>query len=197
MMLALVLAFFLQSSVPGRSSRHWTLVVQNSGAHRPNALAIISLLERLVATKPAEAQWTVVGFAEKFEQLDAERFRRRPTVLLPRTSDQDLLKETLGDLVFQGPSPVYDAVVEAMSSGAKPDVVLLISNGVDNASETEFDDLLKKVGQARTPVVSLYFPVQPPAGGDSRLRKLAKASGGKFIDIRAKDSWDQLLAALK
>lgn len=172
------------------------LVVQHSGAHRAHGQAIRSLLSRLVDSKPETAEWTVVGFAEKFEQLDAERYRRKPAVLRPPTADPELLKETLSEMTFQGPSPVYDSVLQVVHS-ARPALVLLVSNGLDNASEADFDELLKQVGQSKIPVVSLYFPAQPPNGGDGRLRKLAKTSGGKFIDIRAKDSWDQLRAALK
>ena len=79
----------------------------------------------------------------------------------------------------------------------KPGLILLVSNGLDNASEAGFDELLKQAGQSGVPVITLYFAVQPPAGGESHMRKLAKASDGKFIDIRAKDSWDQLLASLQ
>jgi hypothetical protein len=175
--------------------RHLAIVVQHSGAHRSVGQSITGMLTRIVGDKPDEAQITVVGFDARFEQLEGARFRRQPVVFI-RSAELDQILETITGLRYHGPSPVYDAVVEALEK-QKPDLVLLISNGVDNASETEFDDLVKRAEAAKIPVVSLYFPAQPPAGGDNRLKKLAKASGGRFIDIRQKDSWDQLQAALR
>ncbi len=175
---------------------HVAVVIQHSGSHRPNGQAIRGLLNRLLDTKPETAEVTIVGFEHKFEQLEPGRFHRKPEVLLPPTSNLESLKEALANLYFNGPSPVYDAVERALESG-KPGLIVLVSNGVDNASAADFDQLLERVGKAEVPVVSLYFPLQPPSGGDSRLRKLAKTSGGKYIDIRNKDAWDQLLAALR
>lgn len=187
----------LPLSAPATAEKplHLALVIQNSGAHRLNALAILALLERLVASKPEAEDWIVIGFAEKFEQVSAARFRRSPAVFSPRTSDLDRLRDAVTGLVFQGPSPIYDAVSQALRS--KPEVLLLISNGVDNASETGFEDLLGRVSEAGTRIVSLHFPTEASGGGESRLRKLAKASGGKLIDIRAKNSWDELVVALR
>ncbi len=195
--LFLALLYLLPAAASGPpAARHVALVVQHSGAHRASATAIIGILDRLVAAEPESTEFSIVGFAEKFETLDPQHYRRKTVWLLPRTADRDQVHETVTSLVFHGPSPIYDAVKLALHS-EKPSVILLVSNGVDNASETEFEELLKEVEQASAPVVSLYFPSQPPAGGDSRLRKLAKVSGGKFIDVRSKDSWDQLVAALK
>lgn len=194
--MALLAVGLTQGNLPSWKFSRVALVVQNSGALRPYGPAMVSLLHRLLASKPEAAELTVVGFERKFQQLDAGRFLRKPIVLQPYTDDAELLKETFGALDFNGPSPVYDAVLQALGS-EKPGLVLLFSNGLDNASEADFDELLKQAGEARIPVVTVYFPMQPPAGGDSRMRKLAKATGGKFIDIRIKESWDQLLAALQ
>ena len=191
-----LLAVGLAQGDPSWKFSHVALVVQNSGALRPYGPAIVSFLDRLLAAKPEAAELTVVGFERKFQQLDGGRFRRKAIIFQPRTEDAELLKEVFGVLEFTGPSPVYDAVLQALGAG-KPGLILLLSNGLDNASETDFDELLKQAGQAGIPVVTVYFPMQAPAGGESRMRRLAKATGGKYIDIRTKDSFDQLLAALE
>jgi hypothetical protein len=68
---------------------------------------------------------------------------------------------------------------------------------VDNASATTFDNLEAAAHKAAVPIVSIYFPAEPAGGGDTRLKKLAKASGGKFIDTRQPNSWELLVAALQ
>jgi hypothetical protein len=78
-----------------------------------------------------------------------------------------------------------------------PDRILLFTNGMDNASQTTFDNLEAAVHKAGVPVISIYFPAEPTGGGDTRLKKLAKASGGRFIDTREKNSWELLVAALQ
>ena len=171
------------------------VVMQSSGALREYGPALVSMMKRLLASKPESAQAAVIAFETRFQQLDGGRFRRKPAVLQNYTADGDDLSEALSAVTFNGPSPVYDALLQAMSM-EKTDLILLASNGIDNASEAEFDEVLKQAGPA-IPVIGLYFPAQPPAGGDTRMRKLAKSSGGKFIDIRAKDAWDQLNAALR
>ena len=171
------------------------VVMQNSGALREYGPALLSMIKRLLASKPEAAEAAIVAFETKFQQLDGGRFRRKPSVLQAYTADADDFSEALSSLLFNGPSPVYDALLQALSM-EKTELILLVSNGVDNASEAEFDEVLKQAGPA-VPVIVLYFPSQPPAGGDTRMRKLAKSSGGKFIDIRAKDAWDQLNAAMR
>ena len=171
------------------------VVMQSSGALREYGPALVSMMKRLLASKPESAQAAVIAFETRFQQLDGGRFRRKPSVLQNYTADADDLSEALSAVTFNGPSPVYDALLQAMSM-EKTDLILLASNGIDNASEAEFDEVLKQVSPA-VPVIGLYFPAQPPGGGDTRMRKLAKSSGGKFIDIRAKDAWDQLNAALR
>ncbi len=183
----------------GWKYKYLAVVVQNSGAHRPNALALIELLNRLAGIKPAGVPVGLFGFAEKFRQLDQGRFSRKVERLLPDTASAAALREAVGDLVFHGPSPVYDALGDALDAAAKIPgaAVLLVSNAIDNASDLSFDDLTRRAEKAGVPILSFYFPTNPPQNGDSRMRKLAKVSGGRFIDVRGKDSWEQLVAALR
>ncbi len=198
-MLALLLALALPAQDAPWKASHVALIWQHSGAQRSIGPSVLTMLKRILDDKPAAAEVTLIGFEPKFQQLDAGRFGRKPAVLHPRTTDIESLKEVLANTPFQGPSPVYDAVMQALGSSQdqKPDVILLFANGLDNASETSYDDMVKRATEDRVPVVAVYLPAQPPAGGDNRLRKLAKSSGGKFIDLRVKDAWEQLLAALR
>lgn len=206
----LLLFLLLPAGVPGQApaakeeAHEWkykylAVVVQNSGAHRPNALALIEMLNRLAEIKPPAVSVVMFGFEEKFRQLEDGRFARKVRRLLPDTASAEALRETVGDLVFQGPSPVYDALGDALDAVSKRpgSVVLLLSNAIDNASDISFDDATRRAEKAAAPILAFYFPTNPPQNGDARMRRLAKVSGGRFIDVRMKDSWEQLVAALR
>lgn len=196
-MLALLLVLALVPQATSWKTNQVALVLQHSGAQRSLGQAITSLLNRLLQEKPDAVEITLVGFETKFKQLDGGRFERKATVLAPRNADNDAIKEVLGNISYNGPSPVWDAVVLALGEEKeRPGLILLFSNGLDNASETTHDEMIKQVSDAQVPVVVFYVPTNPPGNGDGHLKKLAKSSGGKFIDLRMKDSWDQLMAAL-
>ncbi len=179
--------------------KYLTVVVQNSGAHRPNALALIELLNRLAEIKPPSVSVSMLGFDEKFRQLEDGRFARKVLRLMADTTSAQALREAVGELVFQGPSPVYDALGDALDTAAKHpgSAVLLLSNAIDNASDISFDDLVRRAEKSAVPVLAFYFPTNPPQNGDARMRRLAKVSGGRFVDVRGKDSWEQLVTALR
>ena len=202
-MLALLLAVLMAHALPAQTTpwkvSHVAIVLQHSGAQRSVGAAVMTMLKLLLNDKPEKVQVSLIGFDPKFQQIDNARFSRKPAVLESRTTDSDALKDVLANTPFQGPSPVYDAILQALGANRdeKPEMILLLSNGLDNASETDFDEMVKRVTEEQVPVVVVYLPATPPAGGDNRMKKLAKSSGGKFIDLRAKDCWDQLLAALR
>ena len=180
--------------------KYLAVVVQNSGAQRGgNALALVEMLNRLAAIKPEGVSVGLFGFAEKFRQLEEGRFERKTARLLEDTPSRRALLEAVGELVFHGPSPVYDAVGDALDAAARNSdaALLLVSNAIDNASDLPFDQLARRVEKAGVPIIAFYFPTKPPLSGDSRMRKLAKVSAGRFIDVRVKDSWEQLVDALR
>jgi len=199
MPLLLLFLTLFQDSAPWKA-KSVTIVVQHSGAHRTENAMITGLLQRVLATRPENAQVSIIGFDRDFEQLEGNRFRRRAIVLTPLTTDASDLREAIGNMVFHGPSPVWDAVMLAVGSGKsdeRPERILLFSNGIDNASEASLEDAENAAHKAEVPVSCVYLPSNPPAGGDGRLKRLAKATGGKFIDLREKNSWDVLMSALK
>jgi hypothetical protein len=195
MMTTLLLCFALWQDPGAWKTRNLTIVVQHSGAHRAVGPVIVSLLQRIFAVRPSSVEVSLIGFERDFQQLEGQRYLRKAEVLQPRTTDTDALSEVAAGLVFNGPSPIYDAVIASLAD--KPDKILLISNGVDNASQASFDDLMAAAGKANVPITTLYFFAEPTSGGDTRLKKLAKATGGRFIDVRVKDTWEQLVGALR
>jgi hypothetical protein len=184
----------------GWKAKRVAIVVQHSGAHMPLSAAFVSMLQRILAMRPEKSEVGIVGFERDFEQLEGNHFRRRAVVLEPFSTDSEELNQAVRDMVFHGPSPTWDAVMIALGDGKPentPDRILLFSNGMDNASTTTFDSLEAAAHKVSVPVVSIYFPAEPTGGGDTRLKKLAKASGGKFIDTRQPNSWESLVASLQ
>jgi len=199
-LLCLALLGVLPQDTPGWKAKRVAIVVQHSGAHMPLGAAFVSMIQRILALRPAKSEAGIVGFDRDFEQLEGNHFRRRAVVLEPFSTDSDELSQTVRDMVFHGPSPIWDAVMIALGDGkpeTTPDRILLLTNGVDNASKTTFDDLEAAARKTAVPVISIYFPAEPPGGGDTRLKKLVKASGGKFIDTRQPNSWELVVAALQ
>lgn len=200
-LLLLFLALFQASSQAGDwKVKSVAMVVQHSGAHRTQNTMIVGLLERVLATRPATAEVSIVGFDRDFEQLEGARFRRNPVVLQTLSSDGADLHDAVAGMVFHGPSPVWDAVIMALGkskSEEHPERILLFSNGIDNASQATIDDAEEAARKMEVPISCVYLPATPTGGGDGKLKKLAKATGGKFIDLREKNSWDILMSALK
>jgi hypothetical protein len=195
-MTPLLLALALLQDPGAWKTKSVTIIVQHSGAHRNAAPTVSGLLTRLLAVRPPTTAIEIVGFERDFKQVENGRFKRKPEIVQQRTTDADALQEAVATFVFNGPSPIWDSIVATLD-GDKPERILLLSNGIDNASQTSFDDMMTAAGKANVPITTLYLSSDPPAGGDSRLKKLAKATNGRFIDVRLKDSWEQLMGALR
>ena len=193
-----------QKPSPGKEVKAWkykylAVVIHNSGAHRRAALYCVDILNQLGRVKPPLVPVSMFGFEEEFQQLEGGRFARKVRLLLPDTTSADAVREAADDLVFHGPSPVYDAVDTALNAASEhPEAaVLLLSNGIDNASAASFKDLARRAKKTGVPILAIYLSTNPPQKGPSRMRRLAKVSGGRFIDATAQDNWQQLLAALR
>ncbi len=147
----------------GWKAKRVAIVIQHSGAHRALSTAFVSLVQRILALRPEKSEAGIVGFDRDFEQLDGGRFHRRAVVLEPFSTDAEELNQAVRDMVFHGPSPIWDAVMIALGDGKPdntPDRILLFTNGVDNASATTFDNLEAATRKAAVPVVSIYFPAE-------------------------------------
>ena len=193
-----------QKPSPGKEVTAWkykylVVVVHNSGAHRPMALYCVDILNQLARAKPPPVSVSMFGFEEEFQQLEGGRFARKVRLLLPDTTSAAAMREAADELVFHGPSPVYDAVDAALNAASEhPEAaVLLLSNAIDNASTASFKDLARRAKKTGVPILAIYLPTNPSQKGPSRMRRLAKVSGGRFIDASAADGWQQLLAALR
>ncbi len=203
---ALWLLWWLVLAMPAQAAdppvwkyENLAVVIQHSGAHMRNAPVFVEVLNRLAAQKPPQVLVAVFGFEDKFKQKDEVRFSREARELLHPTADANELHESFRELLFRGPSPIFDCLDLALkwAAGRESRAILLLANGIDNASQMTFEDALAAAEKAAVPILAFYFPNSPAMGGDGRMKKLAKNTGGQFIDLRTKDPWEQLLSALR
>ena len=112
----------------------------------------------------------------------------------PFTSDRDDLILALDDLQFGNPTRLYDAIdasIDNLDDASGRKVVLVFSDGDDNASRRSFDDVLKKAREKEVMVYAIglqsdFFNGQrmvrtrpTPA-----LRRLADETGGGFFELK-------------
>jgi Ca-activated chloride channel family protein len=108
----------------------------------------------------------------------------------PFTRDADTLRAALSAaIVTVGRTAMYDAIAAGLDHVARgtylTKVLVVVSDGGDNASTTAFEDLLRKVQVSNTVIYTIGFvdPVERDAN-PKRLRQLADASGGEAFRPR-------------
>ena len=97
----------------GWKAKRVAIVIQHSGAHMPLSAAFVSMVQRILAMRPEKAEAGIVGFERDFEQLEGNHFRRRAVVLESFSTDADELNQAVRDMVFHGPSPIWDEIGRA------------------------------------------------------------------------------------
>ena len=95
-------------------------------------------------------------------------------------------------IVAHGMTAIYDAVAEGLrrvGNGALTrQVLILISDGDDNASATTRDDVLKQVRESDATIYTVILTDPLTRNGDARfLRRLAQATGGEAQSPRRVD----------
>jgi Ca-activated chloride channel family protein len=100
------------------------------------------------------------------------------------TSDAHVLRQALAATIkTRGRTALYDAIadgIEYLADGQyERKVLVVVSDGGDNASETTFEQILDKVRASNVVIhaVGLVDPIDPESNL-KRLRQLAEASGG-------------------
>jgi len=110
------------------------------------------------------------------------------------TSDRDDLILALDDLQYGNPTKLYDAIdasIDLLDEATGRKVVLVFSDGDDNASRLGFDDVLKKAREKEVMVYSIglqseFFNGQRMTRSrpTTALRRLADETGGGFFELK-------------
>lgn len=152
------------------------LVIDHSGSMRPKLTDVIAAARTFVHSSNQEDQMFVVNFNENVTLglPDAIRFTNRI----------DELESAILKAPATGQTALYDAVIvalERLQAGIREKKVLIvISDGGDNASAHTLAEVLQRVEQSSALVYTIgIFDEQDPDRKPDVLRRLARATGGE------------------
>ena len=158
------------------------LLVDMSGSSYYARNAISAELREMIQRIPGTDEVCLVDFGSSV-YVDA-----------PLTTDRNLVSQGVGYLKSSGGSALLDAVsatAKMMEKDAKNErrVVVLISDGGENASKINADALLRELHQPEAPVVYTlvnWGDTNPNTRADgTRLRKLTEGTGGVEFPVKA------------
>ena len=152
------------------------LVVDHSGSMREKIADVIAAARTFVQSSSSEDQMFVVNFNEHVTPglPDSVPFSDRP----------DELARAIANAPVSGMTALYDAVFDArrrLKAGTREKKVLIvISDGGDNASTHTLPDVLKMTGQSNALIYTIgIFDENDRDRNPAVLRSLAQASGGE------------------
>ncbi len=152
------------------------LVVDHSGSMREKLPDIVAGAKAFVQTSNPEDRLFVVNFNDKV------------SLGLPPgagfTNRSEELEQAISTTPAAGMTALYDALVKALDqlqAGQRDKrVLLVISDGGDNASSHTVGDVLKMAAQSRTIIYTIgLFDPEDPDRNPGVLRRLASATGGE------------------
>jgi Ca-activated chloride channel family protein len=160
-----------------------------SGADSPISVAVVFDLSGSMSEKKLEqAREALRRFIETSHDRDEYSligFNQHPRLLADRVRDGDLLLRQLDGARAGGHTALYDAFafgLEHVSTGFySRRAVVVISDGDDNRSRTSFERVKRMMWESDAIVyaVGISGYALPRQTGDSNLKQLAEASGGR------------------
>ena len=175
------IAFFAEQDAPATIG----LLIDSSGSMLVNRDRMIAGITSLAEASNPDDEFLPLVFNEHVTRVLDTRAEF--------TSDPMQLREALtNSLTVLGKTAFYDGVSEAIDGVGKGSherrVVIVLSDGGDNASRATFDELLKKV-QASNVVIYTIALIDPIALGHNAgaLRRLAKVTGGLAFEPKTRD----------
>lgn len=152
------------------------LVVDHSGSMRTKLSEVTTAAHTFVRSSNSEDQMFVVNFNEKVSLglPGAVQF----------SNSADELASAIGEAPAAGTTALYDAIVEALQSLQKGErdkkVLVVISDGGDNASKAGLDRVLKMAEQSSAMIYTIgVFDESDPDRNPKVLRRLARETGGE------------------
>jgi len=148
------------------------ILIDNSGSMLPKRAKVNDAALQLVDASQPDDRVFVVNFGDD-AFLDQDY-----------TSDVDKLKAALQRVETRGSTALYDAIIAAVdhlnqTSRLQKKVLLVVTDGRDNASQATFQEVLRKLQLKNGPVLYIIALEQNehPDDGQS-LRTLAEQTGG-------------------
>src|SRR5437660_4908847 len=152
------------------------LVIDNSGSMLPRRDAVVAAgLAFAACSNPSDEIFTINFNERVWPGLPPEH---------PFTSDRDELREALSRSIARGETALFDAVAAALrhldAGHRSRKVLIVVSDGGDNASRTNFDAVLDAA--LRKDVVIYTIGIYDRDDHDAKpklLRRLADVTGGE------------------
>jgi VWFA-related protein len=122
------------------------------------------------------------------DELFALEFNDVVRAMMPRrevlAGDNDTVSAALASLVPQGRTALYNALVaglDALDEGTRPrKVLVLISDGGDNASQATFEQVLTRAKRSNVAIYTIgLFDADDPDKNPGVLKSLARETGGE------------------
>ncbi len=136
----------------------------------------------------AVAARTFVRASNPEDELFVVNFNEKVTLGLPGlrglTDDADALERAISSRPATGQTALYDAVSRALeqlqSGGPEKKVLIVVSDGGDNASVLGLSEVLRKAALSSATVYTIgIFDEEDPDRNPNVLRRLARATGGE------------------
>ena len=163
------------------------ILIDNSGSMRPKRQAVNQAAMNLIRSSDPQDQIFVVNFGEEY-YLDQDF-----------TNDESKLQAALGHIETRGSTALYDTIVASanhMKQGAELQkrILLVVTDGDDNASQESLEEAVQQLQQRDTPVVytiGLLNPSRPENSALRALRMISQETGGAAYfpaDVREVDA---------
>lgn len=152
------------------------LVVDHSGSMRPKLSEVVAAAQTFVRASSPNDEMFVVNFNEKVSLgLPAA---------MPFTNVPGELARAISKAPATGKTALYDAVVDAQmrlrGGSREKKVLIVISDGGDNASSHSLAEVLKTAGESNALVYTIgIFNDQDEDRNPAVLRRLAQTTGGE------------------
>ncbi len=152
------------------------LVIDHSGSMKPKLPDVIEAARTIARSSNPEDQMFVVNFNENV------------TLGLPETisftNRADDLENAIAGTRATGQTALYDAVIEGLersrAGGPEKKVLIVISDGGDNASGHRLPEVLKKLAQSAAIVYTVgIFDEDDADRNPDVLQRLARPTGGE------------------
>ncbi len=144
------------------------ILVDNSGSMRMKRQAVnLSALDLVRASNPQDETF-IVNFADE-AYIDQDF-----------TADLNKLRDGLGHIDSKGGTALYDAIIASadyMAKNAKraKQVILIITDGEDNASGTSLEETVRRIQDLQGPVVYSIGLLYEDGGGGREARRAKRA----------------------
>ena len=170
------------------------ILIDNSGSMLPKRAAVNQAAINLIRSTDPHDEIFVVNFGEEY-YLDQDF-----------TNDESKLKAALERIETRGSTALYDAVAASAShmkqqTALQKRVLLVVTDGGDNASQETLEETLQQLEQKDSPVVYVIALTNPAKRENSTMRALEtlsqKTGGTAYFpsDVQEVDSITRTIAS--